>query len=158
MTIRITRTYDIVAIDEILTHPKIYPHISDDSSSPVDTFTSESLVANPHVIFVAARKAGEFMGVFMFVKTNAVSYEVHSAVLPEFRGKLTPLMARGALKWMFDHTECLKVDTKVPSKNRLAKKLAEVAGMTYEGTQRMSFLKDGKLYDQLLYGITKEEF
>ena len=158
MSIQLTRSYDVDALNALLTHPKVYPHIADDMAAGPDDFTVGAIVDNPSVIFVAAMKHGEMLGAFMFIKTNGVTYDVHSAVHPEHRGRLTPLMAKGAVKWMFDNTDCMKVETKVPSYNRLAKKLTEAVGLTYEGTSRMSFLKNGKLYDQLLYGITREEF
>lgn len=78
------------------------------------------------------------------------------ALLPHARGKAVEI-TKGALYWMFYNTKCFKIIAQVPVFNVLAKRLSERCGMTLIGVNTSSFLKDGVLYDQYLYGISKEE-
>lgn len=100
-------------------------------------------------------RAGDY-GLFMGEPRNGIMYEVHTMLLPHARGKAVDI-AKGAMQWMFDNTKCLKIITHVPVFNVLAKRLAEHCRMKLIGINTSSFLKNGVLYDQYLYGITKEE-
>ncbi|MGI9304107.1 MAG: GNAT family N-acetyltransferase [Gammaproteobacteria bacterium] len=79
-------------------------------------------------------------------------------MLPPWRGKEAVVAARVSLGWMFSTTPCMKVITHVPVYNRAADALAKRAGMVHEGTNRASFLRDGTIYDQDVYGVTAAEF
>lgn len=110
------------------------------------------------LIFVSATYDAELAGLFMFHQTNQHCYDIHSALLPEFWGqKLAYLLGREACLWMVVNTSCEKVTTSVPSFNKPAYTMALEGGMSDEGCNRQSFMKNGQLYDQLLLGITKGE-
>lgn len=100
-------------------------------------------------------KAGSY-GMFMGEKRNHVSYEVHTILMPNARGKAVKI-AKGAMNWLFLNTGCLRVTTRVPSYNKLAQRLSLKTGMKLFGVDEKSFMKDGQLYDQFLYGLSKEE-
>lgn len=97
-------------------------------------------------------------GLFAFQRINSITFEVHTMILKEYRGRYTDVSARGALALMFSATDCKKVVTHVPVFNEPAVKLAKRVGMVGEGVNRKSFLRDGEVYDQLVFGITKDEF
>jgi len=115
---------------------------------------------NPEIFFIQTDgklwlRAGDY-GLFMGEPRNSVMYEVHTMLLPHARGKAIEI-AKGAIKWMFDNTRCLRLITSVPSFNVLAKRLSIQSGMKLIGNNEKSFLRDGILYDQYLYGISKED-
>lgn len=148
---RIERTFDRDLIRAIITHPKIYPHVSDDSSAPADSFQPPMHDS----IYYLMPIDNEVMGVFMMVPVNAITFEVHTCILPEYWGKKAAEAARLCAEWMFAHTPCRKIITHVPAYNRLAYRFARQAGMTEEGRIKDSFLKNGQVYDQHLLGLSK---
>jgi hypothetical protein len=98
----------------------------------------------------------EDYGLFMGEPRNSVTYEVHTMLLHHARGMAVEI-AKGAIDWMFSNTKCLRITTHVPAYNLLAKRLSVKCGMELIGIDRKSFLKDGCLYDQYVYGISKGE-
>lgn len=143
-------TTDIEFITKCVTDPVVWRASTDDGMIGV----------NPDVFFVPTDgklwlRAGDY-GLFMFEIRNFVTYEIHTLLLPHARGKSVEI-TKGALHWMFYNTPCLKIITHVPSFNALARRLSEKCGLQLIGNNTSSFLKDGILYDQFIYGIRKED-
>lgn len=142
-------TQDISFINRCMTEPAVWQAGIDDGL----------LNVKPEVFFVPTEgkiwlKCGEY-GLLMGEPRNAVTYEAHVALLPEARGRAVTI-CKGALDWMFGNTNCLRITALVPSYNRFALALAYRIGMDFVGIHTKSFLKDGKLYDQHIFGISKE--
>ena len=141
-------TTDVEFITKCVTNPIVWRASTDDGMVNV----------NPNMFFVPTDgnlwlRAGDY-GLFMGEPRNMVTFEVHTMLLPEARGRAVEI-ATGALHWMFHNTPCLKIITHVPSFNALARRLSERCGMKLIGNNESSFLKDGVLYDQFIYGISK---
>jgi RimJ/RimL family protein N-acetyltransferase len=145
--------YDMVY--EILTDPSVFDWISDDGSrlSDMDLLV-EAYLSNDRIYVLMPND----LSVFLAVPTNFVTYEIHTNILPEGRGKMAVLAANECTEWMFRNTPCMKLSTWVPENNRKAKMFALLCGMRVEGNSRLSFLKDGKLQDQFLMGLTREDW
>ena len=62
------------------------------------------------------------------------------------------------LSWAFLEANCRKMVTSVPAYNRAALRFAKAGGMTQEGINRASYLHAGQMVDQIMLGITKEEW
>jgi RimJ/RimL family protein N-acetyltransferase len=90
----------------------------------------------------------------MFIPRNAVCFEVHLGFLPSGWG-LAEKTAKLAIGWIFSNTRCQRVFASIPEYNRLTLRLAKSAGMEEFGVNKASFLKDGKLRDQILMGLSK---
>lgn len=127
--------------------------ISDDNTPALDEMDLSIIIKNPAVFVLIP----DNIGTFVFHPHNSVMYEMHSAVLPECRGRQSLEGARLAGMWMFENTPCQKIITLVPQGNVRADVLARKGGMTREGTLTKSFLRGGRLIDQHIYGITKED-
>jgi RimJ/RimL family protein N-acetyltransferase len=153
MSMIVHRTFDMDVVRNIMTHRRVYPHISDDGSLPADQFTP---MDNDAIVYLLARDEKAPLGVFMLVPHNTVCYEVHTCMLPRAWGGVAIHAARTGTLWMFNHTKCRRIITNVPAYNTLAHRFAEECGMTQFGVNRKSFLKNGVLYDQLLLGLSKE--
>lgn len=95
------------------------------------------------------------MGVFLFSPQNFVCYEIHSMLLPASRGKGVAC-GKVAADWIFSNTPCSRVVASIPSFNKIAAAAAKRGGMKQFGINENSFLKNGVLYDQTLFGITKK--
>ena len=91
------------------------------------------------------------------VKTMTIT-EIHMMVLPHKRGKVAVKAAHDAMKWYFEGSTCEKLVGMVPVYNKAALKFADWVGFEIEGTCKNSYRKDGKLHDQIIFGIEKEKF
>lgn len=151
---RIERTFDMELVKAVLTHPAIYPHITDDGCPPIDEFEPAD---HPSFYRLAVYDGEDVAGLFLFHPANMVCYEGHICLLPAHQGGDTRAAAKSALAWMFENTPCQKIMARVPAKNLPARRAVERAGMLEEGKLRKSLLKDGVLQDQILYGVEKGE-
>lgn len=150
------RTSDLDLVRRVLTHPRIYPFISDDFSPPADEYRP---VENEAVWYVAARDRlavvqAQLLALWMFVPLNGICWDVHTAVLPCAWGEVGLEAARQLPAWMWANTPCRRIVTTVPTCNRLALHFAVRAGMRIWGYNEASYLKNGLLYDQVCLGIS----
>ena len=156
-TIGVCRTHDASEIESVFKHKDVFPYLSDDYSSNPDDVDIKSVASNEGIYFIKASVNDDIAGMFMYHPHNSVLYEVHSAVLPIYRGSKSVEMALKSLQWMFKNTNCKKVITYVPRGNKPAFALARRVGMIVEGINRLSIMINGKLIDQKVLGITEEE-
>jgi RimJ/RimL family protein N-acetyltransferase len=149
--IRFERSFDYSLIRKILTHPKIWPHISDDGSPAAAEFQP---IQSEAVWYIVVRDGEEILGLWMLHPHNSICWEIHTCLLPIAWGERGLEAARLLGEWIQKHIPCRRVITNVPSNNRLALRFALEAGMTEFGVNPASFLKNGKLRDQVLLGIS----
>lgn len=83
---------------------------------------------------------------------------MHTSILPRAWGQKAADAAQMLLAWAFNATPCAKMVTAVPAYNRSAFRFAKAGGMKQEGVNRQSFLHEGTLIDQIMLGITKQEW
>ncbi|KQE29071.1 GNAT family N-acetyltransferase [Acinetobacter nosocomialis] len=95
-------------------------------------------------------------GLFLLIKHNSIAIEIHTCLLPSLRGSKAVEAGKLILKLIFESHQ--KVISWIPENNRKAKLFAQMLGFQVEGINRASFLKDGRLLDQFLVGLTKGEF
>lgn len=150
------RSEDYELIRQILTHPRLYPHLSDDFSPAPGEYRPQE---HPAIWYVIVRDVDEgreeLLGLWMFVPTNGVCWEVHTALLPIAWGERGQIASLMLPPWIWEHTHCRRIITNVPSSNRLALHFALKAGMRIFGVNEASFLKHGVLCDQTLLGISR---
>ena len=158
--IHFERSFDYQLIRRIMTHPRIFPHISDDYSPAMSEYRP---VESGQIWYVIVRDiypdAGpeEILGLWMFVPQNGVCWEVHTCLLPAAWGERGQRAARMLPDWIWENTHCQRIVTNVPTPNRLALHFALKAGMKIFGVNRESYLKHGVLCDQVMLGISKSE-
>ncbi|MDA3831793.1 MAG: GNAT family protein [Spirochaetales bacterium] len=136
-------------IAKIINHPKVWNMVSDDlSQKPYVPIIDDSIIylINKHKT-----------GLMRTEPVNGITYQIHTTALPELWGKAVGF-AKESIEWLFKNTACMKIITFIPIYNKLAIKLAKKSGMEQEGCIKKSFLKGWKLHDQLIYGLTKEQF
>lgn len=150
--IEIVRTYDVDYIRRCVTHRSQWRHVSDDGCGDPALFfpdTGERLYwLKPTEIY------GDEYGVFLVHAHNSICYEVHTCLLPVIWGRSLEC-TKALIEWVFDFTDCLRLITSVPENNILALNLAKESGLDIFGVNRKSFLKNGKLLDQIMLGISK---
>lgn len=148
----IERTRDMGLVREIVTDPAIWPHVQEDGAGqdwePLDHDGFQwMLVTDPLPA-----------GVFLVHARGLACYEMHTCLLPRTWGKQAADAAQLLLRWAFTETSCRKMITAVPAYNRAALRFARAGGMQQEGINRASYLHAGQMIDQIMLGITKEEW
>jgi len=146
----LARIYDVDLINSVLMHPSIADHLCDDNSVGAKVQDAESLE------WIGVHKNGACHGVFLLIPQNSVTVDIHTALLPDVRGKESKQAGKLLLDLIF--SRYFKAVTSVPSNNRVAAWFAGSLGFKHEGVNRQSFLKNGVLLDQVLMGMTREEW
>lgn len=141
-------------IAPVLRDPFIWDHISDDYSGNAADFVPP---VTPDRVYLGAFDGEALVGVFLYHFHTRTMAEVHSCILRSHRGRWALDQAKASLRFIFDNTTCRKVITHVPDYNKPALSFALRVGMTLEGNNRASFLKNGVLHDQALLGIRSDE-
>lgn len=140
----VTRCTDEEILTRIAHHPRVKKFITDDMSF--------GFVYDPNGLYLAYEDKG-------FVSAHplsAICYQVHIALMPELWGRGVE-MGQSAASWIFTNTACQKLIAIIPAFNKLAIKIALGFGRQ-EGIITKSFSKGLKLHDQIVLGLTKEEW
>lgn len=95
--------------------------------------------------------------VFLLHPHNSYTYRGHVSILRESR-RISVSAGREVLEYMFTQTPCRKIIVFAPTSNPAAAYLAAEIGMAREGVVTQSWLKDGKMYDEIIYGIGVEKW
>lgn len=152
---RVQLTHDTDLLTEIVTHPDVWPHLIDDAAPRREDYR---VTLEPDVFYLTASDdAGGPIGALRFDRHNAVTWELHTAVLPQHRGATSGVFGHAGLRWMFENAGARKIITQVPADNERALRYAHRLGFRDEGINRASFLKGGALLDQTMLGITEGE-
>ena len=142
---------DLNLINEIILNPFVQDDIADDSSLGV------SLAEIPsHVQFMGVYDNDILCGLYMLVPQNCATVEVHTCLLPLLRGKKAIQAGRLIIEYMFDQYK--KIISWIPVDNKKAELYSKLLGFKIEGISRESYLKNGKLQDMKLVGITIGEY
>jgi hypothetical protein len=148
----IERTYDIEEINYVLKHPNVKGFIEDDFSQDVEYPMLDI------VYYLAARENDIIAGMFVVLPINGVTVDAHSAMLPGFYGDKAREAGRLAIRWVFESTGFLKINGSTPDYNKRALRFSEDIGFKREGINKKSYMKNGKLYDQIYFGVEREEW
>lgn len=147
---------DLVFIESVWFNPAVFRWINDDLTKTEHVDFSKIVARG--LFFLPVFDDGRKMGFFYFVPWNNVCWEVHSAIIPEFRGKKAIAASKLMAQWFFANMPyASKIVTHVPVDNQKAYAYAVRTGFTKEGMNRKSILRDGNLVDQYLFGLCKEE-
>ncbi len=149
----INRTFDMELVRQIITSPEVYPHVSDDGSPSAEEYRPPE---NQAVYYLGISDDGPLDGVFVLMPQNVACVEVHTCLRKPLWGIGVEAALRG-IQWVWENTSFQRIVTNVPTPNRLAARLSLRAGMTLFGTNTGSFLKNGRLYDQMMFGISRSE-
>ena len=148
------RTTDAAVVKRIITHPKVYPWISDDNSPAPEEFEP---TIHPAILHLLCIEGKECIGLWTFIPHTSACWEVHTYLLPKHGMKRGRQAARMALDVVWANSTCRRIFANVPDFNPLALKFALDVGFVEFGYNPASLLKNGKLWGQHLMGISKPE-
>ena len=142
---------DLNLINEIILNPFVQDDIADDSSMGVSILEIPS-----HMRFIGVYDNDILCGLYMLVPQNCATVEVHTCLLPLLRGRKAIQAGRLIIEYMFDQYK--KIISWIPVDNKKAELYSKLLGFKIEGISRESYLKNGKLQDMKLVGITIGEY
>lgn len=149
-------TEDISLIKAVMGHPACYRFLHDDYAPPREEW--EPLMGNQLVQYIVVREDGCVIGMFQCSLHSAVEVEIHTAFLPEAWGRSVRRAAQECREWIWNSFPTVKrIIGKVPHSNRASLNYAEAIGMKAFGVDERSFLRNGKLVDQVYFGISRPE-
>jgi RimJ/RimL family protein N-acetyltransferase len=149
---KIERTRDWERVRSIVTHPKVYGAVTDDYSLSAEEWKPNE---TEDICYLLVSEDEKPLGVFILIPQNHICWQVHTCFLPESYGDIAKRAGFGSIQWVWDNTECLRIVTEVPIYNRIALKYALDCGMKEYGINPKSYMKQGKLRDVILLGISK---
>lgn len=137
----VARTFDAGVVSTVLGHPEIWNAITEDGA---DQFVPD---VEGECWLVMADDS--LVGVYRLHALNSVMLQIHAHVLPEQRDK-SDETAKLALDWIWNNTAYHKVIAQIPVIYPHVIGFTEKHGFVEEGRLKNSFLKDGKLVDQVI--------
>lgn len=148
------RTTDYRMIRSILTLPRLYPWMCDDSAPSRQEFQVNT---HPGIWYVLVRNSGLIVGLFCFIPENGICWAGHVAMLPKVPPSVTHRVAREMVPWLWTNTGCRRLIASIPRYNWAAIRIARIMGLEQYGVNEKSFLKHGKLHDQILMGLSRPD-
>lgn len=137
-------------INEILNHPRVRPWVADAADGVIDI--SET-VGNPQNVCLV----GQY-GAFVCFKFFAGTYEVHTAILPEGRGRWAKEFAEAGAHFMFTATDCIEILTRVPDGHVAAAVLTRMMDFQMQFSTPPECLFLGKLVRCSIYALSIQDW
>jgi hypothetical protein len=147
------RTADYGLVRAILTLRDVYPHMTDDFAPKREDFEVNT---DPRICYVLVEHRQALIGLFSFLPENQVCWAAHVAMRRGTSPALTHQAGREIVDWIWGNTCCLRLIASVPASNRAAVRFGlRAMGLKAYGRNKESFMKGGKLWDQVLMGRSK---
>lgn len=128
--VAVRRSFDPADINPILNHPDVYRFAATKDFGP---FEISHLLADERNVLLVVEG-----GAILFCWHDAGIYEVHTNFLkPEggsglAHGRNVLERSHACYRWMFTHTDCVMLLTRIPAHNRAAMRIAPSAGWIRE--------------------------
>lgn len=149
------KTEDVALIKSILAHPAIFRFLHDDFAPPREEW--EPPFFDSMIQYFAVRGERGLIGMFMCNLHSAVEVEIHTAFLPCAWGRDVRQAACEFREWIWHETQIQRIIGKALPSNVASVRYAEAIGMKAFGIDEKSFMFDGRLQDQILFGISRPE-
>lgn len=141
----LVRTFDADWIRSVVTHPRVWPWVSDDDQKAENY--RPSLSQSTYYL-----RYGDY-GFFSFKPLTSIALEIHACLLP--KAPAVDEAARAAIDWIFENTTALKLVFTTCETHRHAAELARRVGFEDEGRMKNAILWRGKVRDILILGMNK---
>jgi hypothetical protein len=153
MTFDPTTRYGLVR--QVLTDPEIYDYMTDDFAPAREEFQ-----VNTHsdIRYVRVYDGFDLLGLFCLFPENQICWAAHVALYRGLHPEKARRIGRELVEWLWENTPCRRLIASVPASNWAAVRYGlDAQGMNLEpyGMNSKSFLKHGKLWDQMLMGRSK---
>lgn len=148
-SIRFERTRDYELVAAIMTHPRIYGHISDDFYPPPDDFWPRMDEKIFHLLVYLDDKC---VGLYITYAINPLLWQVEHCLLPwAWRARATDAIGEAFEQWLWTHTTAEKAIGLTPSCNTLALRYAKRLGMREAGRIEGAYQREFKRHDIVIF-------
>jgi hypothetical protein len=145
----IKQTYDIDLIKRIFCEPEIYERIRDDGSPEAKDFNP----VDPSNYVYYLTDDSESCLLYLSWK-NCVTLDGHIQILKNHRNNAMEF-GKLAKQWIWDNTKARKIEVTIPDIYPDVLQFIQKQGFIVEGLSTNSYLKNGKLHNQVNLGLEK---
>lgn len=153
----VKRSFDADAINQIINHPSVFQYAS---TQGVDRLDVSPLVADKRNVLLMAEGGG-----ILCLWQEPCVYEVHTNFLKPDRerqsqaGPYIRNMCLAAYRWMFTHTDCIYLLTRIPAHNRAAAVFSPLVGWVKEFERKAAWATvDGEMVDVTYHALRYDDW
>lgn len=150
--VEVIRCFDAAGVNPILNDPAVFPTIT---VPGLEAFDVTEQIANPANYFLLI--AGGCV-IFTPDGPNSGLYEVHTNFLPDHRGAYAVAASLACYRWMFTHTDCMMLQTRVPAFNRAAERFCRMVGASLWFERQAVWPTETGLVDMKFYTLSYMEW
>jgi hypothetical protein len=147
----IRRSFDASEINPILNDPSVFAAIKLPGMKP--DIDMSAIVSNPLNVLMMTEGGG-----IIFAQAEPGIYDVHTSFLENHRGRHAIRASREAYRWMFTHTDCMILQTRVPAFNKAAETFCRLVGATLEFTRKGSWPIEPEPADMTYWSLKYEDW
>jgi hypothetical protein len=147
----IHRSFDASEINPILNDPSVFEAIKLPGMTPDIDVTP--IVQNVNNVLLMADGGG-----IIFAQQEPGIYEVHTSFLEKCRGRNAITASKEAYRWMFTHTDCMILQTKVPAFNKAADLFCKIVGATKDFERKKVWLTESGPVDMSYWSLKYEDW
>jgi hypothetical protein len=144
------RVTDKRLVREIITHPKVWRWLSDDSFPPKELYCPPDNGAVLYLL-VTDTDTGEVFGLYITHPITSALWEVDHALLPTAYGPPAFAIGRAFEAWLWANTSAETVLGLTPLDNRLAIRYARRLGMQESGRIPRAICRGGEFHDFIVF-------
>ena len=138
---------DMALLASIAHDPAVWALVHDDRAA--DGLTQVNR------LYLLVKYGDDVAGFFALDCLGGDTVEVHTCLLPKYRGRIGLQAGRALIDCAFGRLNQQAITTKVPVFNRAALFFAMKCGFIIVGVDTQSFMRDGVLYDQHMMKIER---
>lgn len=146
---------DANEVNDLMRDPSVYPHLIDDSCPPPEEYDAAPILADSKIYILGWFEDSKLVGLWLGYPLNGITYQTHICISEGYRGGRVVRASIRAVRWMFDNSPCRKLVIFVPDCSTTVKIIAKAIGFEREGRLKNSFLRNGVLMDEIIYGLEK---
>ena len=139
---------DLALLESIAHDPAIWSSVHDDRAP--------NALSQTNRLYLLVKHGSDVAGFFALDCLAGESVEVHTCLLPKYRGRIAFDAGKALIDCVFNRLNQRKILTQVPAFNRAALVYAMKCGFIIVGINPESFMRDGVLYDQYMMLLSKE--
>lgn len=151
MKIELQPSHDVGYFNRMVNHPEILPAVRDDRRTGALDLTALDDGNNILLkVLVDDREAGF---IIMLVRPEEDALEMHSGMLPDFRGRIALEVGRRVIDWAVHQTSFRKLVTWAWDVARHTCFMARIIGFTEESRSDWPYTVAGKKVQRVLFNI-----
>lgn len=154
MTIKILQAVDMQALKDFISIPEVWENIHDADGLPKDFMPLNT----PESVWLLCVIEEEIVGVIYLHHDNSYTLKLHPYILKEHRKESRNIMFK-FYEWFLDSIpeQVIKLIVSIPTTHKKVINFARKIGFQLEGNNKKSYIWNDMVFDQLNFGLTRDE-